>query len=492
MAAVLMNTTKCAAPASAGDEAVARWRRWLHASAPAGPVATAGRVLLISYQFPPTGGSGVQRPAKLAKYLARIGWHVEALAAAHERFPWCDPSLLEGLGPGVRMHRVLGWEPACVARRMSDGLRTCAGRMMRGVSAERARWVEDRLYWRFTAVTSKLGCGQGESLWIPSAVAAAMRLHRARPFDAFITTGPPHFVHRVGLRVQRLTGLPWIADLRDPLVSDFDRTPTDPERRIAQRRLERAIARHATAITTTCPALVEDLRARYPAADVRAITNGYDRDDLRSALDSAAEAARPNRGECVFVAAGSLYGRREVNGLVTPLRRILEAHPAWRGRVRLVLAGSIDAAQRQRWERDRPEWLTLAGYLDHAAALRLTASAACNMVMVPDCTHGRLSIPGKLFELLAVPAHVLVLAPDGCDTARIAGAAGASTVVPLEDLQRVAQAMRSIIAGWFDGTLCRDRDWGAVDAYDRASVAAQFAEVLNTVRGGRLSVEQGP
>src|SRR5690606_7913872 len=92
----------------------------------------------------------------------------------------------------------------------------------------RRQWLADRLYWRIARTAQRLGFGHGEALWIQPAVRAALRRHRAHPFDAIISTGPPHFTHQVAMRFARHTGVPWCADLRDPLVSDFDRTQSDP------------------------------------------------------------------------------------------------------------------------------------------------------------------------------------------------------------------------------------------------------------------------
>ncbi|MEP0844386.1 MAG: hypothetical protein HRF43_16935, partial [Phycisphaerae bacterium] len=312
------------------------WRNWVEQRAaglcPRGPTFTTRRLLLISYQFPPTGGSGVQRPAKLVKYLPSFGWQVEVLAAGHQRFPWHDPSLLEGIPSTGRIHRVAGLEPACLARRIASTARAVIGE-------DRARWLEDRVYWRLVRWTARVGRGNGEEFWVPAVVRAALGLHRRRPFDAVLSTGPPHFAHRAALRFQAAAGVPWLADLRDPLVSDFSRTPTGAVERTRMRGLERAVLARASLVLTTCPALADDLRRRYPARaadEIRAITNGFDHDDLRAMLrdDSDVPAASHGHGshiesrsrrpegppsECLFVAAGALYGRREIDKLVEPL-----------------------------------------------------------------------------------------------------------------------------------------------------------------------------
>ncbi len=431
----------------------------------------AHRVLLVSYEFPATGGSGVQRAAKLAKYLPRCGWEVDVLTAGHSRFPWHDPSLLRDVPASCRVHRIAGREPACVAAGLTAPL--SAVRPLR-------RWVEDRIYWRLARRTARRGLGNGESLWVPAAVAAALRLCREHRFDAMISTGPPHFVHRVAQQVARKAGLPWVADLRDPLVSDFERSAapcTSAGEQDELRRLERDILTGASEIVTTAPSFSAELRERYPQARIRTITNGFDPDDL------AGLPVYRSGTECVFVAAGSFYGRREISRLTDPLARVLQQQPEWRGKVRLVLAGSIDAAQEGLLHAANIDCLCFEGYLDHRSALSLAATAACNIVIVPDCAHGRRSIPGKTFELLALPVHILGLVPGGSDTERVLWHAGAATTVAFEDAGRVAGAMHRIIADHFAGRLQHTRVTAGTATYDRRIIARQFCDCLDSACG---------
>ena len=458
--------TEPAQPVTGLGDCGLTWRGWLDSPPEVRKPRAGGRALLVSYLFPPTGGSGVQRPAKLAKYLPTFGWSIEVVTAGHHRFPWFDPSLLEDVPADCRVHGIAGLEPAALAKRIGSRF-------------------EDSIYWRLARMTGWLGLGDGEALWVGPAARAALRRHREQPFDVLISTGPPHFAHRVAIRVARATGLPWVADLRDPLVIDYDRTPMSRREASAMRRVEQAIMRQASLVVTTVPSLTEDLRGRYPGRlpdSIWTVPNGFDRDDLRAALKTAA-GARAEANDCVFVAAGAWYGRRELHRVVEPLQRVLERNPLWGGRVRLVMAGTLDGQQRQRWEGQRPAWLTLAGYLDHASAIRLVAGSACAIVAVPDCQTGRLTIPAKTFELLALPTHVLALVPPDSDTEQIVATAGASHVAPLEDSTMVASALEHIIGSHFAGILAANRDWPVLDRYDRRMVAAAFADCLASACG---------
>jgi len=491
------------------------WRRWIEQD-PA--VATSGgggggRALLISYTFPPTGGSGVQRPAKLVKYLPRFGWNVEVLTAAHERFPWKDESLLADIPPECRVHRVPGYEPACIARHLSEALRR-AGRFLPGrlSSSDDAflgreiSWFEDRIYWRLASLADRLGLGNGEPLWIAPAVRAALRRHRRNPFNVVISTGPPHFVHHVARRIARAAGIPWVAELRDPLTSDFERGNAKSPDNQQGCRMEQAIMRQASMVLTTSSMLAEDLRKRYPhrpPESFAVVTNGFDRDDIVKALatgtireqvrsvqyDVVGNDAHVASDEFLFVAAGSFYGRSELRRLIVPLGQMLERHPQWQGRVRLIVAGTLDTKQRRYWEQHRPEWMTLLGYLDHASAIRLVHSASCAVMMLPECRHSRQCLPGKMFELFAQPTHLLALVPTGSETEHIILDAQASTVAPAEDEERVAAAIEQVVTRHFNGTLSLKRDWFALNRYDRKTLAGAFADSLTSACGKDFSTQ---
>jgi hypothetical protein len=452
------------------------WSAWVQDARPADAVAPhTRRVLLVSYEFPPVGGSGVQRPLKLAKYLGQFGWSVEVLTARHDRFPWHDATLLRDIPAACAVHRVSGHEPACLARRVTAGLRIA------GPAAR--RWVEDRVYWRLARWTARNGNGNGEHGWIGPAIRAAISLHRRHSFDAIVSTGPPHFVHEVARVAAARLQIPWIADLRDPLVSDFDRCPAARDQSLRQQRLEARILRSASAIVTTTQAFADDLRQRYSdgAKTIGCIYNGFDRDDLIRHVS----AASPRRGgRCVLLAAGSFYGRRELWRILQPMGSLIAQNPGWNGRVELMLAGTIDAQQRQTLEQSTPDWLRLYGYVNHDRCIELALQADCSIMIVPDCRHGALSVPAKTFELTALPRHVLGLVPSGSESERILRRAGACTLAPLEDESAVSAALHAVIEASLSGTLPHTRNWRNLQAYDRCTTAAQFAAVLDAVAAG--------
>ncbi len=52
------------------------------------------KALIITYYWPPSGGPGVQRVLKFAKYLPEFGWEPIILTVKNGTYPAIDESLL--------------------------------------------------------------------------------------------------------------------------------------------------------------------------------------------------------------------------------------------------------------------------------------------------------------------------------------------------------------------------------------------------------------
>ena len=460
---------------------------------------TANRnVLLVSYHYPPLGGSGVQRAVKLARYLPQAGWGVHVLTAGHRHYPLLDPSLSaepsEGAdGPlthdGVRVHRVLGFEPGGIAASATRWLRRFEG-PRRGATAARRpprASLEDHLYWRLQSWCDHLRIPEAEVLWVRAAVRAARRIIQEHNIDVVLTTSPPHSIQRVGLALHRRTGLPWIADLRDPILDNFDYQPASPRADRYWRRLERDVVTNAARVVVTCPDLIEPLRRRYPdvsASKFVTITNGYDPADLP--MDHPRSNIRRPTGRFVLGYVGSFYGRQTIEPILTAMRRLISVRPDIAGRIELRVVGSISARLRELLHNTDDAFLRLVGYRPHAESLEQMAAADALFLMTPANEGGRLCIPAKAFEYLAFGEHVIALVHERSTTSRILRKAGNVTLVSHGDSSQLVRAIEQSYEAWLRGAMPSPRCREAVEQHRRDRLARHYAEVLENC----LSVAQ--
>jgi len=69
------------------------------------------RVLIITYYWPPSGGSGVQRWLKFAKYLPEFDWEPVIFTPENPDFDIQDASLEKEISKDLEVIKFPIWEP---------------------------------------------------------------------------------------------------------------------------------------------------------------------------------------------------------------------------------------------------------------------------------------------------------------------------------------------------------------------------------------------
>jgi len=233
-------------------------------------------VLMIGFHFPPCAlSSGHLRLLAFAKYLPEFGWNPIVLSATRCAYEKVDPSSIGAIPHGTSVHRAFALD----ARR-HFGIRGKYPSML----AQPDRWVS----------------------WWPSAVLAGLRLIRRHHIRAIWSTFPIMTSHCVAHSLSRITGIPWIADFRDPVSSSV--AGKNRMTRQAQTRWEQRIVSHAACSVFTTPGAERACAALYPSAfaekRIEVIPNGFDEADF-AGLAAVHEVKRSS--PLHFVHAGVLY-----------------------------------------------------------------------------------------------------------------------------------------------------------------------------------------
>jgi len=221
------------------------------------------RVLMLSYQFPPLGGSGVQRIAKFAKYLPRYGWQTCILSKDVRQVPssLSDESLLDEIAPETVVTRVtMEGLPRQIQRRID--------------------WLKKRLWGRVIARLTLVP--DTDALWGRALRREALRLVSQHHFDAIYTTDPPS-CHLAGRWLKKRTGLPWVMDIRDLWTGNFTSRPASYLHGVLDSRLERQLIASADAVSCVTHGFKRELtRTDVSSSPSRfhVIPNGYDEDDF--------------------------------------------------------------------------------------------------------------------------------------------------------------------------------------------------------------------
>ena len=426
------------------------------------------RFLLVTYYFPPSGGPGVQRSLKLAKYLPACGWEPAVITVDpdHAAYPGTDASLEAEVPAEIEVVRTGSWDPyAAYARLMGKRREDAVGVSFVGTTPanpkERlARWVRANCF----VPDARMG-------WVPFARRAAIRLARAGRFDAVVTSGPPHSTHFVGRSVRRHCGIPWVADLRDPWtgIHHYDQFPATALARALDRRMEERVLREADRVVVVSPTMATQFAVSVPRTyDV--ITNGFDPDDFRAA-------ALPPAGDRFVIRHIGNLSRTQIPGTLWLALRDLESEVGKLVRVELI--GNVDGTAMEAAARyGVQEQVKVLPYVDHGEAVRLMRTSHALLLVINDVPQAASIVTGKIFEYVASGRPVVGIVLEHGDAASILRTARAGRMSAHDDVAAVAAQVRGLVSDWRDGRALRGAPAEVAAAFGRDRQAAQLARLL--------------
>ncbi len=422
-------------------------------------------ILLVSYFFPPTRDTGAQRPAAMAKYLARLGHRVTVLTTS-----------AFGAVAGTDAEHAGGVEII-----PSADLQTYRARLA-GHERIDSLFDSDTYSGKPHPLSYAVIPEPLRLAWAPFARRQALRAHRERHFDVVITTSPPESVHLIGRALAR-KGVPWIADIRDAWTFEplRPRFPLAVQRR-ADERLERRLLGAADGVICVSEPAAADLRSRR-IADPMVIANAWDPDDdpPQEAVAAAAGVLDPDRVTLLYTGRFGSYGR-DPGAFVEGLGALAGSHPERARRLEVAIAGPLRPDERALLESDLdPIRITLLGSVERERSLALQRHADALLLLAQPARSQLVNF--KLFEYLAAGRPILGLCA-GTEAGRILGGAGVPTVAA-DDAEAVAAALGSLVE---DGLDVPPAELGERYRYPATAEAiSALAERVIAERGGAVS-----
>lgn len=435
------------------------------------------RLLLLAYFFPPIGGAGVQRNAKLARYLPRLGWEMTVVTGPGSpdyRWTPIDNTMADEIPPTVEVRRVPGPEPA-----FSSGWRDRA-----------ERWLLHRSPWQ---------------RWWEQGVKSTV-LDVGRDVDLVYASLAPYTTAGAAVNTARSLGKPLVVDLEDPWAFDEMRIyPTALHRRVEFRRMRKALA-SADGVVMNTPEAATRVKRRFPelvTGLVTAIPNGYDAADFEGP-------APAKDGKLRIVHAGSLHTdlalrhqrlrhvRALLGGsapglnlltrshifLLEAIRQLLRERPELSTRVELHLVGALTDIDRE-IAADTP-FLVEHGFVSHKQTIKLIRSASLLFLPMHDLPEGRrvAIVPCKAYEYLASGRPILAALPDG-DARDLLAEARCAYLCRPSDVTAMKSAIEDVV-GRSEGALeSPPPSQSVVGRLERRRLTADLALFLERVLASR-------
>ena len=187
----------------------------------------------------------------------------------------------------------------------------------------------------------------GHWSWAPAAGFKAWLLHRKNSFDLIYSSGGPISAHLAGWIAHKLTGLPWIAEIHDPIVTSTQAQPISLRARLSrekyvERLLEKLVCNDAHVAWWFTKTALAAARSRNPQLGERGffVLPGVMPPEV---LEQHVYGEYLNIGHF-----GKVSGTRSLYEFLLGLNTLIERSPKARDVIRLhIYGGGIDARARQ-------------------------------------------------------------------------------------------------------------------------------------------------
>ncbi|MHB1233259.1 MAG: glycosyltransferase [Burkholderiales bacterium] len=404
------------------------------------------RVLMIAYHFPPlAGSSGIQRTLRFAKYLPEFGWEPLILTAHPRAYERTSADLLAEIPEGAVVVRAPAFD---TARHFS-----VAGRYL-GFLARPDRWIS----------------------WLPGATIAGLSMIRRYRPDVIWSTYPIATAHLIGAALSKRSGLPWVADFRDPMAQDG--YPTDPRVWRSFKQIEERAAREATLCTFTTPGTVRLYSERYPQAAGRfkVIENGYDEETFAGLTPGSAPL---NPGKITLLHSGIVYpSERDPTQFLQAIRTLIDTGKISAGQLRVWFRASMH----EDFLRALTDKFGLNACIELLPPIpyndALDEMMRADVLLIMQASNCNDQIPAKLYEYLRAGRPILALTDPVGDTAGVLRDAGIGAIAPLDQADAIGTLLASTLAAPTVGTLATA---GKVAACSRKIRTKDLATLLTGI-----------
>lgn len=361
------------------------------------------RVLIICYYWPPAGGPGVQRWLKFVKYLKEFSIDPVVYIPDQAHYPIQDESLQSEVPEGITVLKNPIKEPYQYAKLL---FKKKTNKISSGIIDERdPSFIEKlMLYARGNLFIPDARIG-----WVkPSVKYLTKYLLQHSEIDTIITTGPPHSLHLIGMKLQAKHKVRWIADFRDPWTSIHYHKSLRLGKKAVKKhlKLEHQVLNAADDIIVTSPGTKREFQ-ELTKRPIHLITNGFDEDSMVvGTLDT----------KFSLVHIGSLLSNRNPKILWEAIKELNEEIPSFKEDLELKLIGVVANEIKDTLQEYRLlSYVKTPGYVSHLEALQLQRKAQVLVLIEMNRSETTAILPGKVFEYLYAKRPIIALGPEGSD-----------------------------------------------------------------------------
>ncbi|GAB4375094.1 MAG: glycosyltransferase [Salibacteraceae bacterium] len=427
------------------------------------------KILIVSYYWPPAGGTGVYRILKFTRYLSRMGHDIVVLTTRESFSHMNDRQLLNEVPENVKVYRSAILEPTTFIK---SSLKESGAKVSTDVFQKKAKgWKARIIKWiRLNVFVPDAKIG-----WYPFAVSLGKKIIESEQPDIILSTSPPPTAALVARKLASHSGLPWIADFRDPWTQIFyyDTARRTPFADLLNKRLERLVLRDCSHITAVNSGFFPHLNVDHKTT---VIPNGYDLEELGPGMMGDDE---NDDGFFTIRYMGTMRINDFVPKFFDALNDLYVSHGEFKHKLRVEFFGST-AEEITNYYRKLPvsEAIHQGPYVGRDEAVRLLRTADLQLLIIGKSQMQHVIFTTKLFEYLCTGKPILGLGPVDGSAGKVLAETNSGKMIPHENERAIRDFMMEAFTCWQKGTPMLQPDEEAVKRYDFRNLTKTLSDLI--------------
>lgn len=425
------------------------------------------KVLIISYYWPPAGGSGVQRWLKFVKYFRDFGWEPIVYTATNPEAPTFDESLITEIPIGIETIKGKAFEPYSLYKSLF-GLKKkkigvgFAGLERRSFFSKVAIWVRGNLF-----------IPDARMLWINPSVRKLTKYLLENPVDIIVSTGPPHSTHLIARNLKRKLNIPWVADFRDPWtnIDFYHQLRLTKCADSIHRKMELSVLTECDAAVTVTPSWQADFPERF-AGKMHVVQNGFD------PADFSVEQQLILDKEFTITHVGVVPPDRNSVALWTAIAQMAAENSEFKKALKLRFVGQVDSSVLASLELlNLMANVEVTGFVSHQKALEYQMSSQVLLLLVNNSPNAKGILTGKVYEYLAAKRPILAIGPLGGDLDNLLNETKAGKCLPFDSASSIKVGLQWFWEGYTLGWVNFNPQ--EANRYSRKELTGKMVSIFN-------------
>ena len=418
------------------------------------------KVLIITYYWPPAGGSGVQRWLKFVKYLQNFDVEPIVYTVDNANYPKEDKTLLHEVPTHIKILKQPIWEPTNLL-------------FWKKKEAQKSD-VSNAVNNGFLSfIRGNFFIPDPKIFWVNSSVKFLHQYLKENKVDVVISTGPPHSMHLIAQKLKQKTNIKWIADFRDPWSNlyyneEFKQLSFAKKK---NEKLENSVFKNADCILTVSNSLKKEFDQK--ATRVEVITNGFDDEVVTNTLITLDE-----KFSISYI--GLLPKQSNPKLLFKVLSTLCAEDTDFKANLKLNFIGDIsEDVKKEIINYNLLENTNFIGYVSHKEAIAYQRKAQVLLLLIPNVAKSGGILTGKLFEYLTAKRPILAMGPETGDLSEILKNTSSGVVVDFDNEAKLTSEIRNLYQQYKTGDLQVNSK--NIDEFHRKELTKSLSEIIKNL-----------